>query len=664
MRIEIYVTQRAAAGGAGMQITDLRIRNFKSIKEMHISDIENALILVGKNDTGKTAVLDAVRAVGGDYLVREEDFRENFPNVEISAELRITEDDLKRFHRFGVVSAYRRPEAWYREFCRKLPSFLPDGGTEADSGKGTDSDRTFSGGTLKFEFSVNREGRTRYSDGKQKDNRYIPKIFPHIYFMDTQRDLKKFQDDLLLMQEDDLLKRMRSGCCMFDVAKECNHCFSCIGLIHKKTTEELNAFEASKLLEYKLYNLNLDSFSRRVNEIFRRNGGRDEIAYSMDLDIERTLSVTASVRQAGYQKNRPTESMGKGMRSIYMLSLLEAYEEEGMKNADIIMVEDPEIFLHPKLQKVSGDILYRLSKKNQVMFSTHSPNLLSNFSSRQIRQVFLDKDGFSEVREKTDISAVLDDLGYSANDLMNVNFVFIVEGKQDKSRLPLLIRKYYSETYDSEGNLSRIAIITTNSCTNIKTYANLKYMNQIYIKDNFLMIRDGDGKDSEELKSQLCNYYARRNEEDIDRLPRVTEKNVLILKYYSFENYFLDPKVMAQIGIIESEEQFYEIFIEKWREYLYRLRSGRKLAEVIGHDLTSVDDVKQHMEEIRIHMRGHNLYDIYYGRYRENEQEILSRYIDAAPREDFADILDSIDRFIYFESRKKKEENLQSGVKR
>ncbi len=641
-----------------MQITDLRIRNFKSIKDMHISDIENALILVGKNDTGKTAVLDAVRAVGGDYLVREEDFRENFPNVEISAELRITEDDLKRFHRFGVVSAYRRPEAWYREFCRKLPSFLPDGGIETDSGKGTDSDRTFSGGTLTFEFSVNREGRTRYSDGKQKDNRYILKIFPHIYFMDTQRDLKKFQDDLLLMQEDDLLKRMRSGCCMFDVAKECNHCFSCIGLIHKKTTEELNAFEASKLLEYKLYNLNLDSFSRRVNEIFRRNGGRDEIAYSMDLDIERTLSVTASVRQAGYQKNRPTESMGKGMRSIYMLSLLEAYEEEGMKNADIIMVEDPEIFLHPKLQKVSGDILYRLSKKNQVMFSTHSPNLLSNFSSRQIRQVFLDKDGFSEVREKTDISAVLDDLGYSANDLMNVNFVFIVEGKQDKSRLPLLIRKYYSETYDSEGNLSRIAIITTNSCTNIKTYANLKYMNQIYIKDNFLMIRDGDGKDSEELKSQLCNYYARRNEEDIDRLPRVTEKNVLILKYYSFENYFLDPKVMAEIGIIESEEQFYEIFIEKWREYLYRLRSGRKLTEVIGHDLTSVDDIKQHMEEIRIHMRGHNLYDIYYGRYRENEQEILSRYIDAAPREDFADILDSIDRFIYFESRKKKEENL------
>lgn len=616
-----------------MQITDLWIRNFKSIRDMHIGDIENALILVGKNDTGKTAVLDAVRAVGGDYAVREEDFHENYPNIEIMVTLQITQEDLQRFHRYGIVSTYRRYEAWYRDFQRKLPSYQE--------------------GELIFEFSVNREGRVRYSDGHQKNNSYIPRIFPHIYYMDAERNLEKFQADLLLLQEDELLKQMRSGCCMFDMAKKCNYCFSCIGLIQKKTPEELNAFEAAKLLEYKLYNLNLDSFSRRVNENFRKNGGRDEIAYSMNLDVESTLSVTAEIRRAGQQEKWPLTGMGKGMRSIYMLSLLETYEEEGRRNADLILVEDPEIFLHPKLQKVSGDILYRLSRKNQVMFSTHSPNLLPNFSSRQIRQVYLDQDGFSDAREKTDISAVLDDLGYSANDLMNVNFVFIVEGKQDKSRLPLLIWKYYSETYDSEGNLSRIAIITTNSCTNIKTYANLKYMNQVYIKDNFLMIRDGDGRDREDLKRQLCSYYARRDEEDVDRLPRVTEKNVLVLKYYSFENYFLDPKVMAQIGILESEEQFYEIFLEKWKEYLHRLKSGQKLTEVIGRDIETVEDIKQYMEEIKIYLRGHNLYDIYYGRYKENEQEILRQYIDAAPREDFADILDPIDSFLYFESRKK-----------
>ena len=616
-----------------MQIIDLWIRNFKSIRDMHIGGIENALILVGKNSTGKTAVLDAIRAASGDYVVREEDFQEDFPNIEIRVSLKIEEEDLKRLHRRGIVSPYRRYEAWYRDFCEKIPSYQD--------------------GVLAFEFVANRDGKTRYGDGCQKNNPYISQIFPKVYYMDTQRNLGQFQDDLLMMQEDELLKQMRSGCCMFDRAKECNHCFSCIGLIHQKTTEELNAFEAAKLLDYKLYQLNLDAFSQSVNENFRKNGGRDRILYSMNRDIEKMLSVTAEMYNEKQNRRRPVNCMGKGMRSIYMLSLLETYEDQKGQAGDVIMAEDPEIFLHPKLQKVSGEILYRLSRRSQVIFSTHSPNLLANFNNRQIRQVVLGEDGYSQVCEKTDISAVLDDLGYSANDLMNVNFVFIVEGKQDKSRLPLLIKKYYSETYDEEGNLSRIAIITTNSCTNIKTYANLKYMNQIYLKDNFLMIRDGDGKDSDMLKNQLCRYYEERNSEDIDRLPRVTKRNVLVLKYYSFENYFLNPLVMEKLGIIKSEEAFYETLFEKWKEYLHRMKSGKKLLEILGKDLLTIQDIKSHMEEIKIYMRGHNLYDIFYGKYKGNEEEILKRYIDLAPREDFKDILDSIERFIYFESKKR-----------
>lgn len=600
---------------------------------MHIGGIENALILVGKNSTGKTAVLDAIRAASGDYVVREEDFQEDFPNIEIRVSLKIEEEDLKRLHRRGIVSPYRRYEAWYRDFCEKIPSYQD--------------------GVLAFEFVANRDGKTRYGDGCQKNNPYISQIFPKVYYMDTQRNLGQFQDDLLMMQEDELLKQMRSGCCMFDRDKECNHCFSCIGLIHQKTTEELNAFEAAKLLDYKLYQLNLDAFSQSVNENFRKNGGRDRILYSMNRDIEKMLSVTAEMYNEKQNRRRPVNCMGKGMRSIYMLSLLETYEDQKGQAGDVIMAEDPEIFLHPKLQKVSGEILYRLSRRSQVIFSTHSPNLLANFNNRQIRQVVLGEDGYSQVCEKTDISAVLDDLGYSANDLMNVNFVFIVEGKQDKSRLPLLIKKYYSETYDEEGNLSRIAIITTNSCTNIKTYANLKYMNQIYLKDNFLMIRDGDGKDSDMLKNQLCKYYEERNAEDIDRLPRVTRRNVLVLKYYSFENYFLNPLVMEKLGIIKSEEAFYETLFEKWKEYLHRMKSGKKLLEILGKDLLTIQDIKSHMEEIKIYMRGHNLYDIFYGKYKGNEEEILKRYIDLAPREDFKDILDSIERFIYFESKKR-----------
>ena len=616
-----------------MQLTYLHIRNFKSIRDLEIRGIDRALILVGKNNTGKTSVLDAVCAVCGCYEVREEDFNEKRQAIRIDAGFCIEEEDLKLFHRRGLVSQYRRFDVWRRVFGERLPSFKD--------------------GELSFTFHVNLDGKVRYEDPYRKNNPYIPMVLPHIYRITADRELRQLQNDLLMFQEDEELSRLRSGRCIFEASKKCNHCFQCIGLINKKKPEELTAFETARLLEYKIYQLNLSGFSRKVNENFFKNGGYEEIRYTLNCDTDQMFSVEVTAHNRKRGSVKPVGLMGKGMRSIYMLSLLETYISEQSRIPSIIVVEDPEIFLHPQLQKTCSEILYRLSKKNQVIFKTHSPDLLFNFSIRQIRQVVLDEERYSVIREKADLGQILDDLGYGANDLLNVSFVLIVEGKQDKSRLPLLLEKYYSEIYDDKGNLTRISIITTNSCTNIKTYANLKYMNQVYLRDQFLMIRDGDGKDPEELASQLCRYYDERSLEDADRLPKVTRRNVLILKYYSFENYFFNPTIMAKLGIVKSEDAFYDTLFDKWREYLYRIRSGQQLMEIMGRDFTSPEDMKAHMEEILTYMRGHNLYDLFYGPFRDREQEILREYIDMAPREEFKDILDAIDRFVYFDSRKK-----------
>lgn len=615
-----------------MQLTYLHIHNFKSIRDMEIRDIDRALILVGKNNTGKTSVLDAVCAVCGCYQIQEADFNEKEQAIRIDACFSISSEDLALFHRMGIVSQYRRYEVWRRVFGERLPSF--------------------SQGELGFTFHVNKDGKVRYEDISRKNNPYIPMILPRIYRITADRDLRQLQNDLLMFQESRQLRKLRSGSCIFDPAKTCSHCFRCIGLINQKKPAELSAVETARLLEYKIYQLNFSSFSKKLSENFLKNGGYEEIRCSITCDTDQMFSVAVTACNEKRGTETPVEYLGKGMRSIYMLSLLETYVAEPDRIPSIIVVEDPEIFLHPQLQKMCCEILYRLSLKNQVIFQTHSPDLLFNFTARQIRQVVLDDDMYSVIREKTDLGRILDDLGYGASDLMNVSFVFIVEGKQDKSRLPLLLENYYSEIRDQEGRLSRISIITTNSCTNIKTYANLKYMNQVYIRDQFLMIRDGDGKDPEELAGQLCRYYDARNAEDVDRLPRVTRRNVLILKYYSFENYFFNPEIMAQLSIVESEAAFYDTLYKKWREYLHRLTSGQKLIKVLGRDFTSPEDMRDHMEEIRIHLRGHNLYDLFYGPFRSREQEILKAYIRLAPRDDFKDILDAIDSFPYFDSRK------------
>lgn len=79
-----------------MRFTYIRIRNFKSIRDMELSEIDSALILVGKNNTGKTSVLDAVRLMTGGRKVQESDFLESGQNIEIETRLQIEKEHSGR----------------------------------------------------------------------------------------------------------------------------------------------------------------------------------------------------------------------------------------------------------------------------------------------------------------------------------------------------------------------------------------------------------------------------------------------------------------------------------------------------------------------------------------------------------------------------------------
>ena len=618
-----------------MQITYLHIMNYKSIKDLELKDIEDVLILVGRNSTGKSVVLDAIRLVSGDCAVSDNDFNDNEGNISIKVRLLIDANDLELLYERGVVSSFKHFNLWLKDFKSKLPSYNDN--------------------VLEFEYIYTRDGKVKYRDGFKKNNTYIKAVIPKIYYVDHMRKKSSIQDTIVMLQGGTEYADLKSNVCMFDKHKHCNQCFNCIGMINKKKPSQLSLSETTRLLQFKLFNLNLVNFENRLNENFKENGGKGQtIHYKVNFDVDKLMSIDTTVHNANRNTISDIDGLSDGLNSIYILSLLETYAEYGNTVPYIILIEDPEIFLHPQLQKVASEILYKLSRKNQVIFTTHSPQMLFNFTTRQIKQIVSDEYNNTVVYPKANIDHILDDLGYAANDLMNVSFVFIVEGKQDRSRLPLLLEKYYSEIYNTDGQLNRIAIISTNSCTNIKTYANLKYINTLYLKDQFLMIRDSDGKDPNMLKNQLTNYYKERSREDYGNLPRVTDRNVLILKYYSFENYFLDPEVMSEIGVVESVDAFYDILYEKYNEYLYKLKSTRNMLEKTGITISCRQDIIDNMEYIRTYVRGHNLYDIFYGRYKgRKETAILRKYIDAAPKSNFDDIFEAIDRFVYFNNRVK-----------
>lgn len=619
-----------------MKLKRLSISHFKSIEHLVVDDIDRTLILVGPNNVGKSAVLGAIKILTMAYEPEPFDFHAN-NSIEIEAQLSFDEEDLENLHALGKVSRYHDFSRWLIDFQTKIP--------------------TYDNNELTITCRITKDGIKRYSDGVVKHNPYLLEVLPNLYIINEQRNIEKLYEALLYTEQGDEITEIKNNTCIFDVSKVCNDCFVCIGMIHKKTPEELTLHESILLLKYKLSSRNLQKYTDMVNRYFKLNYGQDHIIeYQYAFDYEQLLAVNTVAKNLSNNYTTSIENVSNSFKSIYILSLLQAYIELEQKMANLIIVEQPELHLHPQLQKVTSEILYRLSKKNQVFFSTHSPHMLLNFKDRQICQVALNEDHKTVIKHPTDVDRILEELGQSANDMMHVDFVFIVEGKDDRTKLPMLLNRYYDEIQEEDGSLQRIAIIPTNSCTNIKTYANLKFINKTYLKENFMIIRDSDGHDPDDLAGQLVSYYDQRRVYDDAKIPRINRDNILVLPYYSIENYFLDPEIMVKIGVIKTVESFYEILYSKYRQYLYKLRSTKKMVAATKLWFTSPEDMKLHMETIKTYIRGHNLFDIYYGGYNKDEQaKLIQAYIDLAPRSAFSDILDAVDRFVYFENRRRKD---------
>ena len=308
-------------GVSFMKITSLTIENFKSIHRLNMQEIDQALILVGKNNTGKTVVLDAILALEGSYQIKKEDYKEPYKPVIIQGTISLEAEDIELFHEKGMVSRYSKPSSWYEDFKRKLPSFKPNEEEETESG--------LKGGSISFVYRLPYEGKEEFGDGFRKNNPNLRVIFPKIYFIDNSRNIQSIQEDILEFQGREELRDLRDEVCMFDKSKRCNHCFACIGEMQNKLPHDLSIHETTRLLEYKLFQLNLNQFSDKLNANFQKNGGANqEIQYNIKLDIDQMIQVETLVHHKERDIYGPIGTLGAGLKSIYVLSLLKTYIEE------------------------------------------------------------------------------------------------------------------------------------------------------------------------------------------------------------------------------------------------------------------------------------------------------------------------------------------------
>ena len=128
---------------------------------------------------------------------------------------------------------------------------------------------------------------------------------------------------------------------------------------------------------------------------------------------------------------------------------LELYADKGLWPASkpvILLIDEPEVGLHPSAQRRMAGALGRLRDRSgvQALIATHSPifiNAASSSGVRIVRRRVVGDVDHSEIHPAADLRTVAEALGASPADVLLGQCFVVVEGATERAVLPIWARK-------------------------------------------------------------------------------------------------------------------------------------------------------------------------------------------------------------------------------
>jgi len=233
---------------------------------------------------------------------------------------------------------------------------------------------------------------------------------------------------------------------------------------------------------------------------------------------KREMFVTYSGLNKAIQWNR----MGHGTQRLILLSLyLEVAKYYKIKKKSdstiLLLVEEPEIFMHPQQQNAVADFVYKNSPLNtsvMLLISTHSPYFIDEKELPQLR-VMRKKDGMSYLLND---GKPIDELKYEKTELVNsvllsmrhepeikevffADIVLIVEGHHEKMFFSYLLDK----KKDTKDGFSKKNVTILNSHGNGSLLAFAQVISCLEIP--YVLAMDLDKDSSDEKKEESMKQY-------------------------------------------------------------------------------------------------------------------------------------------------------------
>lgn len=345
----------------------LKVKNHKGISEVCLSDLGHINIICGKNNSGKSSILEALN---------------NYNNVGIG---KVVDENCKDWLEDLFI-----PQA--EKYSR--PSLR-------------DSKRWFS----QYITEIIKEGTVWFSDEKDKIIKDIKD--------DTDSHLGRYRDFVnFKIILDDFFKNTVENYRTILIPPK-RFLESRVEINSNQTVNPTGIGLTNRLFFLKNQDPHSTDFRNyeKINESFNNITG-----YEFNITVGQDNFITLYFRK-GNEKWIIADSCGLGLSDILILVSFAI-------NSDFtfIFVEEPESHIHPEMQKKFLSFI-KNTKSNQFIFSTHSNVFLDPFVVDRIFYTeFIDT---VRVTDETSKSEILHNLGYSVADNLVADVVVLTEGPSD-----------------------------------------------------------------------------------------------------------------------------------------------------------------------------------------------------------------------------------------
>ncbi len=348
-----------------------------------------------------------------------------------------------------------------------------------------------------------------------------------------------------------------------------------------------------------------ESVSTRLTDKFNEviNEKNFSISITPDVNLDKGIAYTTNISDERIPNVKKVDILnsGTGLQSMFILSLLEVYGELSTGEDDaILIVEEPEVYLHPEYQRRMFAALRRIAEATQVIFTTHSPIMIADiWLTESVRQVRLNEEGETQI-ESVKVEDVIDELGIRYEDVLNPQLIVFVEGDDDE--------KFYKYLgLDSP----KIKLIPTDGFRAIHYYAYIKIISSENVSSKYVLISDSDGEELTKRKENIKQKILTEFKSPPSDLEAELDSKIFVLDKYAVESYFLNKETLVA-SFPEIQPKVIDSFLSEYNEE-YALR----LAEVRDGKL-SLEKFQQNLKPKQIfmkfsHPKAEEAYKVFWG---------------------------------------------------